>query len=172
MDLDVRASAKARRLPKPPPRPAAHPRFQRPKVELIEKAGGCTESARWSGTGCIGRMGPSVQRLRVHGALLVRAARVRGMQAGEVCHALHPGVIAFLQQFDTVREAAGICRFPPSKSTVRRAWKPSAWAIALFLIWLGLLAVTIVRLFNLDALVPIAADVRLKPWMPIHPPIV
>lgn len=62
--------------------------------------------------------------------------------------------------------------FRPRKTAVRRAWKPGAWAIALFLIWLGLLAVPLVGLFNLDTLVPVASDVPLKPWMPIYPPII
>jgi len=62
--------------------------------------------------------------------------------------------------------------FRPRKATMRRAWKPNAWAIALLLAWLGLLALPVIGLFNLDALVPIASDVQLKPWMPIYAPII
>lgn len=60
----------------------------------------------------------------------------------------------------------------PEKPLMSKVWKPGGWAIALFLAWLALLAVPMVGLFNLDAFSPVSADRELKPWMPIHPPIV
>ncbi|SCK33625.1 hypothetical protein VAR608DRAFT_2981 [Variovorax sp. HW608] len=55
---------------------------------------------------------------------------------------------------------------------LRKGWKPGAWAIALFLAWLALLAVPLIGLYNLDAFAPMAAEVQPKPWMPIYSPII
>ncbi|MEJ8816153.1 hypothetical protein WKW77_34240 [Variovorax ureilyticus] len=62
--------------------------------------------------------------------------------------------------------------FGRRKASVRKGWKPGAWAIGLVLAWLALLAVPMVGLFNLDAFAPPAADAPLKPWMPIYAPII
>lgn len=62
--------------------------------------------------------------------------------------------------------------FGRRKAGTRKASKPGAWAMALFLGWLALLAVPIVGLYNLDAFAPPGAEVQPKPWMPIHPPII
>ena len=50
--------------------------------------------------------------------------------------------------------------------------KPSAWAMALVVAWLALLALPMAGLYNLDAFEPIAPDVQAKPWMPDYPPII
>ena len=50
--------------------------------------------------------------------------------------------------------------------------KPGSWTVALFLVWLALLAMPLVGLYNLDSFAPIPADVQLKPWMPAFSPII
>jgi hypothetical protein len=57
-------------------------------------------------------------------------------------------------------------------SAMRKGWKPGAWAIALFLAWLALLAVPLVGLYNLDSFPPAGPDVQPAPGMPAYPPIV
>ena len=61
--------------------------------------------------------------------------------------------------------------FDRQQPATRKGRKLGAWAIALALAWLALLAVPIAGLSNLDAFAPTATDTP-KPWMPIYPPII
>ncbi|MBS0340601.1 MAG: hypothetical protein JSS56_08730 [Proteobacteria bacterium] len=62
--------------------------------------------------------------------------------------------------------------FGGHKAMMRKAWKPGAWTIVLFLAWLVLLAVPIAGLYRLDESAPMAPEIHLPPWMPIYTPII